>query len=577
MVIIPRRMKTKFRWLKQKKNPDNYNGASYGAQRLEASAIFNSAMRQVGSRQQAMRILIDQTLLAFSADAVGVYDLQEDSLVFAAGKGLSIEPPARLPSDTSNVIGKSLYLGRILHFDTTHISDEDCDFCMFMQKQGFQSLLVTPLQTSQQNVGVLFIALRHPMNLLPVDMELLRAFSEAAGSTLHRFMIMERLDQTVTNHNQVLDLLYDLMEIAGETTEMEDLLRSSLKRILESTDCVTGMIHFIDLTDHRLTVAVSEQLSEEFSNYLAISGLSDQLWTRAYREQEVVQVQNLPDRSSPERPDPERRYYAYLGIPIRIKGKTVGVLSLISQSEHLLSPGVIQMANSAANVLGMTVESAHFRKKAEDALILNERNRLGRNLHDSVSQSLYALVILADVSEKLLRIKDYPGLRQQLKDLGKVALQGLKEMRLMLYEFRPASLEPGGLVKTLENRLQTVEKRAGIDASLSVDGNIDLPPLMEQEIYQIAIEGLNNSLKHSEASVVSVSLHKDSENIYLEIQDNGVGFDPSTPYPAGGMGLDSMHERAHILGGELSVFSKPGAGVIIKLEAPLSRTDIVKE
>jgi signal transduction histidine kinase len=217
------------------------------------------------------------------------------------------------------------------------------------------------------------------------------------------------------------------------------------------------------------------------------------------------------------------------------------------------------------------VESVHFRKQAEDAVILSERQRMGRNLHDSVSQSLYALVLSADISEKLLRIKDYTGLRQQLRDLGKVALQGLKEMRLMLYEFRPASLESGGLVKALEERLQTVEIRAGIDASISVVGNFDIPPQMEQEIYQIVIEGLNNSLKHAEASVVTVSLRKDEDCIYLEIQDNGLGFDQSTPLPIGGMGLESMRERARILGGELSVTSAPGEGAVIRLKAPLGR------
>jgi signal transduction histidine kinase len=570
-------MQTKSRWPQQKQIFRHKARPYHNTHRLEASAMFNAAMRQAESRQQALRILLDQSLVAFSAEAAGVYELKENALLFKAGRGLSFDPPARLPADTSSVLGRSIYLGRILQFDTSLAEDGDCDFCGFLDRQGFQYLLVTPLRTSQKNVGVLFIALRHKISLALEDEQLLSAFSEAAGATLHRFMVMEQLEQTVTNRDLELVLLYDLMEIAGGTTDVETLLRSSLKRILEASDCVSGVIHFTDPTDHRLTVAVSDQLSEEFSTYLAISGLATQLWERVYREQEVVQVQSLPDRSSPERPDPNRQYYSYLGVPIRIKGKTVGVLSLISQSDRLLSPGIIQMASSAANVLGLTVESAHFRQKAEDAIILNERQRLGRNLHDSVSQSLYALVISADVSEKLLRIKDYPGLRQQLRDLGKVAQQGLKEMRLMLYEFRPASLEAGGLAKALEERLQTVEHRAGIETSMSIDGNIDLPPQMEQEIYQIAIEGLNNSLKHAEASVISISLHKDAENIYLVIQDDGRGFDQTSPRPAGGMGMDSMRERARILGGELSVVSAPGAGVMIQLAAPLARATALKE
>jgi len=196
---------------------------------------------------------------------------------------------------------------------------------------------------------------------------------------------------------------------------------------------------------------------------------------------------------------------------------------------------------------------------------------LARNLHDSVSQSLYGLVISADVSEKLLRIKNYSGLRQELRDIAKVALQGLKEMRLMLNDFRPTSLEGVGLAGALEMRLNTVECRAGIEVSLSIDEKLKLSSQMEQEIYRIAIEALNNSLKHSEATSVVVTIYREDSSLLLEIRDNGIGFDPSANRTEGGMGLTSMHERARILGGDLTILSSPGQGTSIRLRAPLTR------
>jgi len=520
---------------------------------------------------------LDQSSQAFSADAVGVYQVQDNSLVFADGRGLTVEPPARLPADASHVLGRSLYLGRILKFTTKGKTEKDCDFCIFLHQQGMNLLIISPLQISQRAVGVLYIAFRRRIKLQSDDEQLLHVFSEAAGNTIHRFFVTDQLEQTVNNRNLELSLLYGLMEIPGQISEMDALLRTSLNRILEATNCTIGAIHFYDSTDQKLKLAISEQFSDEFQNYLAIYGFSENLWTRTFLEQEMVQVRNVPDSSSPENPNLKRRYWIYLGVPIRSKNKTIGILSLFSQSDRILSPWVTQMVTSATNVLGLTMENFSFRKHAEDVVILNERQRLARNLHDSVSQSLYALVISADVSEKLLRIKDFPGLRQQLRDLGKVALQGLKEMRLMLYEFRPASLDAGGLVKALEQRLNTVESRAGINTNLSVDGDYDLPPQMEQEIYQIAIESLNNSLKHAEASEVSVEIHKESGMIYLEIKDNGLGFDQTTPQTTGGMGMDSMRERARILGGKLSVSSIPGKGTRIQLEAPLTRADVLKE
>ena len=560
-----------------RKNTNSKNGHLATHRRLEASAIFNAAMRQAETRQQALDILLDQSLQAFSADAVGVYQTQDNSLVFAEGRGLTVEPPSRLPADGSHVLGRSLYLGRILKFTTKGKTEKDCDFCIFLHQQGMNSLIISPLQISQRAVGVLYIAFHRRMKLQPDDEQLLYAFSEAAGNTIHRFVVTEQLEQTVANRNLELSLLYDLMEIPGQTSEMEVLLKTSLIRILQAANCTIGAIHFSDLTDQRMKLAISEQFSDEFQDYLAISGLSEKLWTRAFLDQEMVQIRNIPDSSSPENPNLKRRYWVYLGVPIRSKNKTIGILSLFSQSDRILSPWVTQMLASASNVLGLTIENFYFRKHAEDIVILNERQRLARNLHDSVSQSLYALVISADVSEKLLRIKDFPGLRQQLRDLGKVSLQGLKEMRLMLYEFRPASLDGGGLVKAIEQRLNKVESRAEIKTLLSVDGEYDLPPQMEQEIYQIAIESLNNSLKHAEASEVSVDIHKDFEKIYLEIKDNGLGFDQSTSQTSDGMGMSSMRERAQILGGKLSVNSVLGKGTTIKLEAPLRRADLLKE
>jgi two-component sensor histidine kinase len=560
-----------------RKNRISKNGHLATHRRLEASAIFNAAMRQAETRQQALDILLDQSLQAFSADAVGVYQTQDNSLVFAEGRGLTVEPPSRLPADGSHVLGRSLYLGRILKFTTKGKTEKDCDFCIFLHQQGMNSLIISPLQISQKAVGVLYIAFHRLIKLQPDDEQLLHAFSEAAGNTIHRFVVTEQLEQTVSNRNLELSLLYDLMEIPGQISEMDVLLRTSLNRILEATNSSIGAIHFLDPTDQKLKLAISEQFSDEFQKYLAIAGFSDKLWTHAFLEQEIVQLKNVPDSSSPENPNLKRRHWMYLGVPIRSKNKTIGILSLFSQSDRILSPWVSQMVTSATNVLGLTIENFYFRKHAEDVVILNERQRLARNLHDSVSQSLYALVISADVSEKLLRIKDFPGLRQQLRDLGKVALQGLKEMRLMLYEFRPASLDGGGLVKALEQRLNTVESRAGINTNLSIDGDYDLPPQMEQEIYQIIIESLNNSLKHAEASEVSLEIHKDLGTIYIEIRDNGLGFDQSTSQSSGGMGMTSMRERAQILGGKLSVASKPGGGTRVKLEAPLTRADVLKE
>jgi signal transduction histidine kinase len=564
--------------IEQKKRPPRTRDASYQfARRVEASASFNTAMRQAESRLEAMEFLLDQCLQVFSADAAGIYELRGDTLVYSFGIGLMEDPPSRVPADTTTVLGRTLSLDRVLHFETATASESNCDICGFLSDQGIRSLFISPLRTSKKSIGVLFIAMKRKIALSHNDEQLLNIFSEAAGNTLHRFLVVEQVEQTVANRDMELQLLYDLMTIAGETLDMDLLLQKSLRRILQATDCTIGIIHFVDPADKKLKISVNEHLSEELHNYLLISGLSEHLWTKVYQSQKFVSVPHLPDRSFPEVPSAERQYYLYLGVPIRIKNNVVGVLSLIGQSDPFCSPMTSQLVISAADVLGLAVETLHFRKQAEDAAILNERQRLGRNLHDSVSQSLYALVVSSDVSEKLLRIKNYPGLRQELKDMCKLALQGLKDMRLILYDFRPAPLESMGIEKALELRFNSVECRAGIDVSLEVEHDIPLSPKMEQEIYQVAIESLNNSLRYAEATSVAISLMKDNHGIQLEIQDNGCGFDPSSPNTAGGMGLENMHARAQILGGELVISSTSGKGTRVCLKVPLTGSDKPKE
>ena len=239
-------------WQFFRNNKPHKNGRSAPPHRLESSAMFNAAMRQAESRMQALSILLEQSMYTFSADAVGVYQVQDNALVFAEGRGLTVEPPARLPADASHVLGRSLYLGRILKFTTKGKTEKDCDFCIFLHQQGMNSLIISPLQISQKAVGVLYIAFHRLIKLQPDDEQLLHAFSEAAGNTIHRFVVTEQLEQTVSNRNLELSLLYDLMEIPGQISEMDVLLRTSLNRILETTNSSIGAIHFLDPAEQKL-------------------------------------------------------------------------------------------------------------------------------------------------------------------------------------------------------------------------------------------------------------------------------------------------------------------------------------
>jgi signal transduction histidine kinase len=206
-------------------------------------------------------------------------------------------------------------------------------------------------------------------------------------------------------------------------------------------------------------------------------------------------------------------------------------------------------------------------ERAIQAAIAQERERLSRELHDSVTQSLYGLTIMAESCQRLVR-DESKDLKEPLAEMGNVARQALKEMRLLIHQLRPPVLEEEGLLSALHQRLAAVEKRSGIEASLIIDEIIDLPVVMEEALYHIAVEALNNAIKHAQATSVSLCLRKAETWVELIITDDGKGFEPGPNGKPGGMGLTSMHKRAEGLGGTLTVQSAPGQGT--KVTARLS-------
>jgi signal transduction histidine kinase len=207
-----------------------------------------------------------------------------------------------------------------------------------------------------------------------------------------------------------------------------------------------------------------------------------------------------------------------------------------------------------------------YTARAEELAVLQERNRLARELHDSVTQSLYSLTLLAEAGQRMIRAEDLQQIAGNQTRLGQIAQQALQEMRLLVYELRPLALKSEGLVGALEQRLETVERRAGIQARVLVEGEVDLAPGLEEELYGIAQEALNNALKHARASKIVLSVRMVDKSVILEIADDGQGFDLAEVQVKGGLGLISMQERAEKIGGQLDIDSAPGEGTRVSVK-----------
>lgn len=250
---------------------------------------------------------------------------------------------------------------------------------------------------------------------------------------------------------------------------------------------------------------------------------------------------------------------ACICVPVHAKGRVQGVLSVLDESIEYLMAEDVELLAVIADHLGGAVERERLRRVAEQAAVAEERQRLARDLHDTVTQTLYSLVLFAEAGKDALASNNLERVGNHLIRLRDAAQQALKEMRLLIYELRPLALQHAGLVGALNQRLETVEQRAGIETRLEVEGLIPLPDRIEAGLYVIAQEALNNVLKHARATQVVVRLSAGLKGVELEIIDNGQGFSNEENLDRG-IGLASMRERARSLGGTVSIYSEAGRG-----------------
>jgi signal transduction histidine kinase len=211
-------------------------------------------------------------------------------------------------------------------------------------------------------------------------------------------------------------------------------------------------------------------------------------------------------------------------------------------------------------------------ERNEHEAIVEERQRLARELHDSVAQSLYTVTLYADAAGLALAAHEPEHIREHLHDLRQTAQEALRDMRLIIFDLRPSELQPGGLPEAVAHRLEVVEAHVGLQTHITCEGQGPLPFLVEEELYRIIQEALNNVIKHAQATRVEVKLSFGPNEASLEISDDGLGFNPDQPAVHRGLGLDDMAARAQRIGARMEISSGPARAPRCGCAFPASRS-----
>lgn len=383
-----------------------------------------------------------------------------------------------------------------------------------------------------------------------------------------------RAEDALQKARNNLSALYQVTATSSQALNLSAILDQSLAQTVEALHSNGGIALLLDKNQDessfpvlRLVVhhGISRQAAAQVESFIAHQGIAS--WVMEHRAPRLIPEATAGDRL--REPVRQLGHMAIVLAPMRAEEQVWGMLGLIRMNGAGYREEEIALLTSIADQVGVAVRSDYLRQRAHQATILEERQRLARELHDSVTQMLYSVMLFAEAARDSIEKTDLSQVDLYLKRVRETAQQALREMRLLIYESRQSTLEQEGLIGALRRRLEVVENRSGIEVQLLADGPIDLPAAAQIELYGIVQEALNNVLKHSAATRVTIQIVV-TDQVQLQVSDNGKGFVGETIAQKAGIGLASMRERAERLGGTLQILSTPGKGTSIQFRAPLT-------
>lgn len=387
------------------------------------------------------------------------------------------------------------------------------------------------------------------------------------------------LERQSVRRTRRLAALYDVMELAGTLSNPGQAMQQALARVMAVIRAEAGMVHLLAPAGTVLHLVAQQGLPPPAE--LPTTQLDGRSFpfSQVLAEGEPVRCPVAMLEFALPLPLADEPAAEYVGVPIRAGEASRGILSILITSSSRLSLEEQDLLVSVGEQMGVWLEYTRLRRQADELLVLQERNRLARELHDSVTQSLYSVTLLAEAGRRTVLAGDTAEASHYMQRVSETGRQALKEMRLLVHKLRPSILAQEGLVRALQNRLNAVEGRAGVQHDFVVSALPELSADVEEALYHIAQEALNNALKHGNGDSVRISLQVDGDLVKLVVADNGCGFNLQATTMAAiaghGFGLTSMRERAEMLAGRIRIQTTPGQGTVVTAWIP-GRSQVVR-
>ena len=538
--------------------------------RREADTLRRVASNiNAGLDQEALLdIILTQLQFVLPYDTASILQYKDKKLFITAHQGMNPDEKMlraldQIPPNIVYLIEKKLPL---IISDT----QKDPEWIMFPGVEKIRCWLGVPLIAKEIFIGLLMLDKWEPDFYTYKSAILALAFANHAAITIENARLYREtqqygalMEQQVALRTRDLTALYDITATISQYSGLPTILEKVMAMISTTMNCLVVSIHTLDQSRMIFKLVCHIGLTPAMAEYSRELPVDDPRLHYLIETREpnlFSKVQSDPLFSGIDKNPTINNIVA---APILTKGKIVGILGIASVRPQPFSREDIALLTSITDQIGIALENDRLRKQTEQIAITEERERLARDLHDSVTQSLFGLTLFAATARELLHNEEYTQAELFLDEIATTANQTHKEMRLLLYELRPAALKKEGLMGAIRQRLETVENRSGIQSSLSGSIAVELPDEVESAFFQVANEALNNVIKHAKADQVSVTFSFQERKLQMEIRDNGMGFDMNFLDQKSGMGLTNMKQRLAAVGGTCNYHSSPEEGTVV--------------
>jgi signal transduction histidine kinase len=431
---------------------------------------------------------------------------------------------------------------------------------------GVRTWMGVPLLAGQRNIGMMTLEHREANYYTSHHAELAMALANQLAIAIEN----ARLFRAVQRGADQFRVISELGQRISSILDIDELLTQAVHLIREAF----GYYHVhIGLIEDDMVILSSQAgvyEDEPCCNYCSSLNLSlgdSALCSVVADKGEPVLVPDISQE--PRYLHPSNATGSGVIVPLIAKGRVIGLLDVEHREVNVLTKDDVAVLQLLANQVAIAIENARLYGQAQKLAALQERQKLARELHDSVSQALYGIGLGTKTAISIMESAQASRetLAQPLDYILGLATSALAEMRALIFELRPESLEVEGLLPALARRVDVLRSRSDIEVTCSLDEEPDVPVAAKEALYRVAQEALHNVGKHANASLVAISLASHNGDVTLEIGDDGSGFELREHYP-GHLGLRSMRERVEALGGAFAVDSAPGQGTRIRASVP---------